>query len=56
VYNEEYQGIVTGMFYKKIKDTREDIKTKKQMHNELTIQLSLEIDKAFDEYIENKLR
>lgn len=54
VLNKKYFGKVSNEFIQLVNDTKEDIKTKKQMHKNLTNELSLEIDRAFDDYIEGK--
>ena len=54
VLNEKYFDKVSSEFIQLVNDTKEDIKTKKQMHKNLTNELSLEIDRAFDDYIEGK--
>ena len=54
VLNKEYFGKVSDKFIQLANDTKEDIKTKKQIHENLTNEISLEIDKAFDGYLESK--
>ncbi len=54
VLNKEYFGKVSDKFILLANDTKEDIKNKKQIHENLTNEISLEIDKAFDEYLESK--
>lgn len=54
VLNEKYFGKVSNEFIQLVNDTKEATKNKEHLHNKLTVELALEIDKAFDEYIESK--
>ena len=54
ILDKRYCRKTSSEFHQIVKDTLEDVKTKRQMHNNLTNELSLEIDRAFDDYIERK--
>jgi hypothetical protein len=54
ILNEVYKGKVSDAFIQLVDETKEEIKNKKQLFEKLTSELALEIDKAFDEYIEGK--
>ena len=51
---DEHVGIKSDKFIKIVDDTKEAIKNKEQLHNSLTTEIALQIDKAFDEYLESK--
>jgi hypothetical protein len=54
IFREECLGIVSEKFIKLVDDTKETIKNKEQTFNNLTVEIALQIDKAFDEYLESK--
>jgi len=51
---EKFFGKISDEFIKLVNATREEIKNKEQLHINLSTELTLQIDKAFDEYIESK--
>jgi hypothetical protein len=54
VLNEKHLGKVSKEFIQLVDGTKEEIKNKEQLLNNLTVELSLDVDRAFDEYIEGK--
>lgn len=54
ILREEYLGIVSGKFIEIVDTTKEDIKNYERTYNNLTVDIALQVDKAFDEYLESK--
>lgn len=47
-------GIITNKFIKLVDNTKEAIKNKERTYNNLTVEIALQIDKSFDEFLESK--
>lgn len=49
-----YYGIISDKFIKIVDETKEAIKNKEQTYNNLTVEIALQIDKSFDEFLKSK--
>lgn len=54
ILREKCLGLISEKFIKIVEDTKEAIKNKERTINNLTVEIALQIDQAFDEYLESK--
>jgi hypothetical protein len=53
IFKEEYSGIKTDSFIKKVEDTKKAIIFQAQNNKKISLKDQLIIDKLFDEFLEN---